>query len=156
MTQPVVHYHFRSKADLYEEVLTEEVAWWVENVPRFRDEATPGDPASFLRLLGTASLEREEGNQLFRVLGSDDYERFGPSIVTGLAKANEMIGEALAELAGDRLRVPPRVLTQLFVTSIAEASAMREFEDAAYGIDSSGFLDDVIDAVLNGAVHHHP
>lgn len=152
LSQPAVHYHFGSKANLFEAVLVNETESWGRRVAAMIEQPENKDLPSFLRSLGEETMSNPEGNQLFRVLGSDDYERFGTIVTDRLRAVNQSISRHISEISGDNLRISAGVLTQVFQTSLAEASAMREFESAAYGVDAAALVSELVDAVLGGAL----
>ncbi len=142
VSQPVVHYHFRSKAALFEEVLEKSVDAWVAQVEEILDGAMTS-PAGVLRETGAAVLGQAEANRLLRSLGSEDDQRLVASSRGKLTAAMARVGAAIFPPGCN-----PGPVLFAFFTALSEVAAMGQDEKAVYGFTDDMMLEEGVAMVL--------
>ncbi len=142
VSQPVVHYHFRSKAALFEEVLEKSVDAWVAQVEEILGSGV-ASPTEVLRQTGAAVLDQSKANRLLRSLGAEDDQRLVASARSKLTAAMARVGAAIAPPGHS-----PGPVLFAYLTALSEVAAMGDDEKAVYGFTEDSMLEEGVAMVL--------
>lgn len=144
LSQPVINYHFDSKAALFEEALELSVDRLIESVMtvlrRLRSEEIGADFA--FREICRRMLDAQTTNRLIRSLNAHDNELLG---LQTRAKATTVLRHVTSALGDDSKTAATVFMT---MSSLSDLSAMTEDQRATYGIDPQMVIDVAIETIV--------
>ena len=165
VTQPTLNYHFGTKEQLYRDVIRYCGSQWIAAIEvgdDLRDLSQRDVLRVMLRRLGSVIAGQEVVTRL--MLQASIHPAFETEVEEALRPGVEALTALLKDLmaTGYLRAVPPYVFISMFVDVLITTAGLERVKSSVYGEDFSDksvvnlLIDNLIDILLNGTLHHTP
>ena len=148
LTQPVINYHFDSKAALFEEALGRSIDRLVSSLGPVLEDLRSGDTgvAGAFREICERVFEAPTTNRMIRSLSAHDDDELG---LESRIKAATTLRQIAGAVGGEDTKTVATVFMTL--SSLSDLSAMTQAQRFTYGIDPHDLIEVGVAAVVDGA-----
>ncbi len=165
VAQPTLNYHFGTKEQLYRDVISYCGSQWIAAIEvgdDLRDLSQRDVLRVVLRRLGSVIAGQEVVTRL--MLQASIHPAFETEVEEALRPGVEALTALLKDLmaTGYLRAVPPYVFISMFVDVLITTAGLERVKSSVYGEDFSDksvvnlLIDNLIDILLNGTLHHTP